>query len=294
MRLLAAFTYKSDPQGETRLHLTTTAGTSLTDRSALVWTGDTVLGSTAPQTPRKPSAARGRCTTYPRLSASKDGPGCLRSRAAGLRLSGLRSLRSRRHRPPWIGVGAATPLRRDHWKTVRASVASLRTTRRTGPGCDFHGIVRFGHESGRRPFSPPGQQPRRQRHRNSTAQLPQASALPSLGRRRTRTASAPASLARVARAPAAPHRTPDSRRTLLTKQPPQATPGHHSRAGLNGAAAERDALRRKRRESDALASLRRRLRHRNLASERPTGAREPGEERSGQRDRAAVGAFWVC
>ncbi|MFB6235936.1 MAG: hypothetical protein ABEH81_11100, partial [Halopenitus sp.] len=43
-----------------------------------------------------------------------------------------------------------------------------------------------------------------------------------------------------------------------------------------GAAAERDALRRK---------------HRNPANERPKGAREPGEERSEQRDRLSGWGF---
>ena len=42
-----------------------------------VWTGDMGLYSTAPQTPRKPSAARGRSATYPRLSAQ---PGADRGR----------------------------------------------------------------------------------------------------------------------------------------------------------------------------------------------------------------------
>ncbi|MFB6236216.1 MAG: hypothetical protein ABEH81_12275, partial [Halopenitus sp.] len=55
---------------------------------------------------------------------------------------------------------------------------------------------------------------------------------------------APPSLARVARARHRnTRRTPVSRRTTPADEPPRATPGDHSGAGLKGAAAERDALR---------------------------------------------------
>ncbi len=110
--------------------------------------------------------------------------------------------------------------------------------------------------------------------RNATAQLPQASALPSLGRgapappRKTvraacgsglpgcdfrplvrsahedTTAARPAlPRTRCSRAPTATHRTTASRRATTAEEPPVATPGNHSGVGLKGAAAERDALR---------------------------------------------------
>ena len=117
--------------------------------------------------------------------------------ARNLRFLAKRHIRGSPHRPPRIGVGAATPLRRD-WPSP---FQSARTVTATAP----------------------------RQHRTATA-IPQSSPA-SAGAGRHRTARrAPASLARVARAPTAAAPTAgqpasDVRRRTAASDAPATTPG---------------------------------------------------------------------
>ncbi len=172
---------------------------------------------------------------------------------------------------PSLAALAKTPPAADRG---RRSDSPLARPLEDGPGCDFHGLVRCAHESGRRPFSPPGRQPRPRPRRHRTAPaIPQpspASAGPRrhrLGRRsglpavagcraatsgpsfapltRTPPRRAPPSLARVARArrPLRTARRPAGERRQQ-KNRRERRPVTTRWVGLKGAAAERDALRR--------------------------------------------------
>ncbi len=113
-----------------------------------------------------------------------------------------RHIHASQHRPAWIEVDSATPLHRDRPSPFQSARAA------TAPQADS----------------------------NSTAQLPQASALPSLGRgapapQRTARRATGLPRTRCSRAPTAPHRTPGARRTTTANQPPRATPRPPLRGG---------------------------------------------------------------
>ncbi len=163
-------------------------------------------------------------------------------------------IRGSPHRPPRIVPASATPLRRDHWKTVRAfrCVSPHRPTDGSGLRLPWSRSLRSRERPS--PFQSARTAPDSNRHRTATAQQPQYLSPPQP--RPGRAGPAPPRRAtglprtRCSRAPTAQLRTPASRRATTAEEPPRATPGYHSWAGLKGAAAERDALRRKHRASE--------------------------------------------